>query len=101
MIMTDKVLNLLGLAKRAGKITTGEELVIKTIQRQTAKFIFLANDASQNLNKKIIDKSNTYQIKTSTKYSQEELTKAIGSERKVLAVMDEGFAKKMENLLMQ
>jgi ribosomal protein L7Ae-like RNA K-turn-binding protein len=99
--MTDKVLNLLGLAKRAGKITTGEELVIKTIQRQTAKFIFLANDASQNLNKKIIDKSNTYQIKTSTKYSQEELTKAIGSERKVLAVMDEGFAKKMENLLMQ
>ncbi|MBB5888669.1 YlxQ-related RNA-binding protein [Lactovum miscens] len=99
--MTDKILNLLGLAKRAGKIITGEELVVKSIQHQTAKFIFLANDASNNLNKKIIDKSNTYQIKISTKYNQEELSAAIGSDRKVLAVMDNGFAKKMENLLMQ
>lgn len=99
--MTDKLLNMLGLAKRAGKLITGEELVVKSIQNSSAKLVFLATDASANLTKKIIDKSNTYQIKTSQKYSQDELSRAIGSDRKVIAVLDEGFAKKMENLLMQ
>ena len=32
-----KVLNLLGLAQRAGKLVTGEELVTKEIQAQKAK----------------------------------------------------------------
>ncbi|MFV0556761.1 MAG: YlxQ-related RNA-binding protein [Lactovum sp.] len=99
--MMNKILNMIGLAKRAGKIVTGEELVVKSIQRSTAKLVFLANDASDNLTKKITDKTNSYHIKTSQRYNQEELSKAIGSNRKVIAILDEGFAKKMENLLMQ
>ena len=42
---TKKVLNLLGLAKRAGKVITGEELVVKAIQNGKASLVFVAHDA--------------------------------------------------------
>ena len=50
-----KILNLLGLAMRAGKLVTGEELTLK-IFVQTKKFVFVAQDASENTRKKIKDK---------------------------------------------
>ena len=51
-----KISNLLGLAQRAGRIISGEELVVKAIQDQKAKLVFLAHDAGPNLTKKIQDK---------------------------------------------
>ncbi|MDR2977469.1 MAG: YlxQ-related RNA-binding protein [Streptococcaceae bacterium] len=101
MMIKQKLLNILGLAKRAGKLVTGEELVVRAIQNQTVQLVFLASDASSNLTKKVNNKSNTYQIKISQDFTQNELSQAIGSDRKVIAVADEGFAKKMEKLLMQ
>jgi ribosomal protein L7Ae-like RNA K-turn-binding protein len=100
-MIKQKLLNILGLAKRAGKLVTGEELVVRAIQNQTVQLVFLASDASSNLTKKVNNKSNTYQIKISQDFTQNELSQAIGSDRKVIAVADEGFAKKMEKLLMQ
>ncbi|EGP67406.1 ribosomal protein L7Ae domain protein [Streptococcus sp. oral taxon 056 str. F0418] len=47
-----QVANLLGLAQRAGRIISGEELVVKAIQEGKAKMVFLAGDAAPNLNKK-------------------------------------------------
>ena len=55
-----QISNLLGIAKRAGKIISGEELVIKSIQSNKARLILLANDAAANLSKRITDKSNYY-----------------------------------------
>ena len=52
-----KILNLLGLAMRAGKLVTGEELTLKDIRANKAKFVFVAQDASENTRKKIKDKS--------------------------------------------
>ena len=51
-----KILNLLGLAMRAGKLVTGEELTLKDIRANKAKFVFVAQDASENTRKKIKDK---------------------------------------------
>ncbi|HFM9816145.1 ribosomal L7Ae/L30e/S12e/Gadd45 family protein, partial [[Eubacterium] siraeum] len=51
-----KISNLLGLAQRAGRIISGEELVVKAIQDGKAKLVFLAHDAGPNLTKKIQDK---------------------------------------------
>ncbi len=47
-----KFLNLLGLAMRAGKLVTGEELTLKDIRANKAKFVFVAQDASENTRKK-------------------------------------------------
>lgn len=48
----EKILQLLGLATRARKVVTGEELVIKEIQKGNAKLVILSSDASQNSRKK-------------------------------------------------
>ena len=91
--------NLIGLAKRAGKVISGEELVIKAIQNGKASLVFVAHDASENLIKKITDKSSYYEVSVLQTFSVNELSVAIGANRKVLAIADDGFAKKMESLM--
>ena len=95
-----KISNLLGLAQRAGRIISGEELVVKSIQDQKAKLVFIAHDAGPNLTKKIQDKSDYYQVEVITVFfSTLELSIAVGKSRKVLAVTDAGFTKKMRSLM--
>ena len=94
-----KISNLLGLAQRAGKLISGEELVIKAIQEEKAKLVFLANDAASNLTKKVTDKGHYYEVQVSTVFSTLELSTSIGRARKVVAVVDAGFSKKMRSLM--
>lgn len=94
-----RVLNLLGLAQRAGRLISGEELVVESIRSQKATLVFLANDAASNLSKKITDKSATYQVEVVTAFSTLELSTAVGKPRKVLAVTDAGFTKKMRSIM--
>ncbi|EHJ57694.1 hypothetical protein HMPREF9318_01272 [Streptococcus urinalis FB127-CNA-2] len=95
----ERLSHLLGLAQRAGKVITGEELVVKAIQSQKGKLIFLANDAGPNLSKKITDKSHYYNVEVSTVFTTLELSSALGKPRKVVAVADAGFSKKMRTLM--
>lgn len=94
-----RLLNLLGLAQRAGKIVSGEELVTKEIQLSKAQLVFVACDTGKNTLKKIKDKSTYYQIPCCDLLSTMELTNALGKPRKVVAVIDPGFAKKMGELI--
>lgn len=90
----------LGLANRAGKLVSGEELVLKEIQRKRAKLVLIANDASLNTRKKITDKCEYYAIPYKMVADRYQLGAAIGkSERVIVAVMDEGFSKKLLTLL--
>ncbi|SDB40391.1 Ribosomal protein L7Ae [Streptococcus henryi] len=90
---------MIGLAQRAGKVISGEELVVKAIQTGKAQLIFLANDAGPNVTKKITDKSNYYKVEVSTVFNALELSAALGKPRKVVAVADAGFSKKMRTLM--
>lgn len=94
-----QILNLLGLAQRAGKIISGEELVVKAIQTGKAQMVLLAQDAGPNLTKKITDKSNYYQVTVSTSLTTLELSSALGKPRKVVALTDAGFVKKMRSIM--
>lgn len=94
-----KILNLLGLAQRAGRLVSGEDLVVEAIQKGQAKLVFLAEDAAGNLSKKVTDKSHTYQVEVVTVFSTLELSAAVGKARKVLAVTDAGFTKKMRSIM--
>lgn len=94
-----KLLNLLGLAQRAGKVISGEEQVVKAIQHQEVQLVFLATDAASNLTKKILDKSQSYQVEVAHLFSTQELSIAVGRARKVLAISDAGFTKKMRSLM--
>ncbi|MGE8204043.1 YlxQ family RNA-binding protein [Heyndrickxia sp. NPDC080065] len=95
-----KALSLLGLANRARKVISGEELVVKEIKNGRAKLVLLSKDASENTAKKIQDKCQFYQVPIKWISNRELLGTAIGKEsRVVVAIMDLGFAKKLEILL--
>ncbi|MBA2796483.1 ribosomal protein L7Ae/L30e/S12e/Gadd45 family protein [Streptococcus porcinus] len=95
----ERLANLIGLAQRAGKVVSGEELVVKAIQNQNVQLIFLANDAGPNVTKKITDKSKYYNVEVSTVLNALELSSALGKARKVVAIADAGFSKKMRTLM--
>lgn len=93
MIMS-KVLSQLGLAMRAGKMVTGDEIVLKAIRSSDAKLVILAADASQNTLKKFRDKCGTYQVPLIIGFDRESLGASVGKpERIVLALTDRGFAQ--------
>ena len=92
--------SLLGLANRARKIISGEELSIKEIRNGKAKLVLLSKDASQNTTKKITDKCHSYEVPLKLVENRYLLGQAIGKEaRVVVAVLDDGFAKKLVTLL--
>ncbi|PLR84251.1 hypothetical protein CVD25_21255 [Bacillus canaveralius] len=93
-------MSLLGLANRARKIISGEELSVKEIRSGKAKLILLAADASANTTKKITDKCKSYHVPFKIVENRYLLGQSIGKEaRVVVALLDEGFAKKLLTLL--
>ncbi|MGE6893630.1 MULTISPECIES: YlxQ family RNA-binding protein [Priestia] len=96
----EKWLSFLGLANRARKLISGEELVIGEVRKKKAKLVLLAGDASDNTTKKVIDKCTYYQVPVRTVVDRYVLGEAIGKDaRVVVAVMDSGFAKKLITML--
>lgn len=95
----EQVLNLLGLAQRARKLTSGEQQVLKEIRNGKAKLVFFASNGGAASLKKISDKCDSYGVHLNTDFNREELSAAIGSKRSIVAVADPGFSKKMKSLL--
>lgn len=94
------VFQLLGLATRARKVISGEELVVKEIRSGNAKIVLLANDASKNSSKKIQDKCTYYNVEYHVFGDRYDLGHATGKEARVaLAITDKGFASKLSDLL--
>ncbi len=70
--------------------------MIKAIQEEKAQLVFLANDAASNLTKKVTDKGHYYEeFKYLPCFSTLELSTAIGRARKVVAVVNTSFQKKI------
>ncbi|MGM9944385.1 MAG: YlxQ family RNA-binding protein [Lysinibacillus sp.] len=94
------VLQLLGLAARARKVISGEELVVNEIRHGKAKLVLLASDASANTSKKLTDKCTYYNVELHVFGDRYDLGHATGKEARVaLAITDSGFAKKISSLL--
>ncbi|SDJ71636.1 YlxQ family RNA-binding protein [Sediminibacillus albus] len=98
--MSKDYLNLLGLAFRAGKLSLGEEAIIRDIQRQKAKLVLIARDTGVQTRKKITDKCLYYKIPLIEVDDRETISQAIGkSGRVAVAILDTGFAAKLTSLL--
>ena len=99
--MDQRYLNVVGLAYRARKCSTGEETIIQDIQKERAKLILIANDISSKTKKKLTDKCKSYHIPYIEVDDRVTLARAIGkSERVAIAILDEGFARKIQSLLL-
>ena len=97
--MKNKVLNLIGLAYRANFIISGEESVIKALQQNRLKIVFIASDASPKTVDKFVRKCYYYKVVYILDFSSEELSSAIGRTRKIIGLTDLGFANAIERLM--
>ena len=98
--MTDRLLSLLGLCRRAGKIVLGNDPVIDSIAQKKAKLIIVASDCSKNTAKGILSTAHRCNIPTHiVPYTKEEISLALGKYTAVLAICDQGFAKKVDTLI--
>lgn len=98
--MNRNYLNIVGLAYRARKCVTGEDTIVQHIRNKNVKLVLIANDISEQTKKKYTDKCKTFHVPYIEVDDRVTLGNAIGkSERVAIAILDEGFATKLQSLL--
>lgn len=87
-----RVYELIGLARRAGKLISGSYAVEEAIKSGKAKLVIISQEASPNTLKKFSDMCGYRDIDIIRVGSKEELGKCIGKDdRTLVAVTDTGF----------
>ena len=93
----DKILSLLGLCKKAGKLTAGSFAAEQAVKDRKAKLVIVASDASENTKKLFHDKGSYRSVPVVLYGTKESLGQILGTrERAVAAVLDSGFAEAIE-----
>ncbi len=90
--MKRKVISYLGFAKKSGNLVSGVNTCTFTMAKKKAKLIILAEDISENSEKKIMKEIRKYGVDHVKYGTGEELSHAVGTTgRSVFAVCDENF----------
>ena len=88
-----KVLSYLGLATKAGRVSSGEFSVEKSVRQHRAKLVIVSEDASETSKKNFRNMCTYYKVPLYFFGSREELGAACGKEAWVsAAIEDEGLA---------
>lgn len=89
-----KILNLIGLATKAGKTASGEFSTEKAVKGGTAHLVIVSEEASDNTKKMFTNMCTYYKVPICYFGGKDELGHAMGKEmRASLAVVEEGLAK--------
>ena len=101
MATSDCFLRFLGLARKAGKLSTGEENTRSEVRSGKAKLLLLAADASHNAEKRAETLAASKNIQLSRlEAGKTELANALGTPLFAMAaVCDDGFAKALQKRL--
>ena len=92
-----KVISLIGLSMKAGKIASGEFATEKAVKTGKAYMVITSSEASDNTKKKFRNMCEYYQVPYYEFGSKMELGAAIGKEfRASLAVTEENLASALE-----
>lgn len=90
----DKVLSMIGLATKAGKIVSGEFSVEKAVKSNKAYLVIVSQDASDNTKKMFGNMCTYYNVPMYSYGTKESLGNSMGKQtRASLAVTDMGFKK--------
>ncbi|MFG6384439.1 MAG: ribosomal L7Ae/L30e/S12e/Gadd45 family protein [Lachnospiraceae bacterium] len=96
----DKILSMLGLAAKAGKIVSGEFSTEKAVKSKQAFLVLVSTEASENTKKMFRNMCSFYQVPFYLYASKESLGHAIGKQyRASIAVLDQGFATSLTEKL--
>ena len=95
----DKLLNLIGLAKKAGKLEVGEEPVGAAARSKHARLILIASDAADNTRRRALHFGEAGEcICLEIPPTKEDLGRALGrTSCALLALTDSGFAEAVAN----
>ena len=100
--MDDKLLSLLGMCRKANKLSCGHDGAVGAVRSGKAKLCLLSNDSSDRLRKEAEREIGFTKERIPvavTHYSMAEIGNATGLKSAVVTVNDEGFAKAMLSLL--
>ena len=93
MTQRDRVLSMLGMAARAGKIESGEFSTEKAVKSGRGRLVIVAEDASGNTKKMFTNMCKYYEVPLVVFGTKEELGHWIGKAyRASICILDEGFA---------
>lgn len=96
MVNNNKLLSLIGLAKRARKVVSGEFSTERSIKSGKSHMVIVSEEASDNTKKMFTNMCTHYKVPIYLFGTKEELGHAMGQEfRASLSVEDAGFAKSM------
>ena len=96
----NKVYSMIGLAMKAGKLTSGEFSVEHAVKAGKAALVIVSETASENTKKKFQNMCTYYEVPLYFFGEKETLGHAMGKEfRASLSVEDAGFAKSMAALM--
>lgn len=98
--MVNKIYSFLGLATKAGKTVSGEDTCERAVKSGKAKLVIVAVDASDNTKKKFSDICAYRGIDIRYFGNKDLLGKYTGKDKRaVVAVAEEGFAKKLKEMI--
>ena len=98
--MLNKMLGMLSLCRRAGKVTAGSDAVREAIQERQAKLILLAADLSERSRSLIERAAEAGKVPCrGIKETMPEIAQVMGRETGILAILDSGFASGLERLI--
>lgn len=98
--MKNKLMTMLGFAKKAGKLLSGEGITLENIKKEKALVVILANDAAENTAKRIKDKASYRDILVIESLTRKEIGQATGvGDRVVVSITDKGFADSIKTIV--
>ncbi|MFA6308539.1 MAG: ribosomal L7Ae/L30e/S12e/Gadd45 family protein [Clostridia bacterium] len=98
--MDEKIYTFIGLAQKAGRLFSGEELCERALKKNKVKVLIVTEDASDNTKKKFSDMCSYRSVELRYFGQKEILGRYIGKEiRAVVGISDIGFTKKLLELL--
>ena len=94
-----KILNLLGLSQKAGYLVSGNDSVIAEMRKGKIKIVFVASNSSNKTIDSFKKKCYFYKVLVNFDYSEEELSSAIGKNRKIIGLNNDKMYAAIEKLL--
>lgn len=95
--MHSKILSMIGLARRAGKLSMGHDMALESLKKRKAKLIVFCSDVSPRLINEFEKKNSNVPIIKSD-ITMDEVHFSVGKKVGVMTVDDENFSKRLIEL---
>ena len=99
METNDRLLNLLGLARKAGKLELGDEAVKQAVRKHRVKLVLLSADLSQRTVRDVRDEAEKAGVRAAAlPVGMDAVQASLGRRSGAIAVTDGGFAEALLKL---